>query len=107
MHRAYFSVSAKNIKIGSTFLSHYLLPLCYNLVRSPNAKEACYVHMYSYPNLIPLPATAVQRIREKVEPLAFERLYGAWFERIVPRDAHAVVQRSAERYIRALERIPD
>lgn len=63
--------------------------------------------MYSYPNLIPLPATAVQRIREKVEPLAFERLYGAWFERIVAHDAHAVVQRSAERYIRALERIPD
>jgi len=59
--------------------------------------------MYSYPNLIPLPASAVQRIREKVEPLQFERLYGAWFERIVPHDAHAVVQRSAERYLRALE----
>jgi hypothetical protein len=59
--------------------------------------------MYSFPNLLPLPATAVQRIQEKVEPLAFERLYGAWFERVVTRDAHAAVLRSARRYIQALQ----
>jgi hypothetical protein len=62
--------------------------------------------MYSYPNLIPLPAAVVQRIRDKVEPLQFERLYGAWFERIVARDAHTVVLRSAERYIQALDHVP-
>jgi|SRR5579883_144343 len=63
--------------------------------------------MYSYPNLIPLPAAVVQRIRDRVEPLAFERLYGAWWERVVARDAHKAVLRSADRYIRALQRAPE
>ena len=62
--------------------------------------------MYSYPNLIPLPAAEVQRIRDMIEPYQFERLYGAWFERVVMQDAHNAVMRSAERYIRALEHIP-
>jgi hypothetical protein len=63
--------------------------------------------MYSYPNLIPLPATEVQRIRERVEPLPFERLYGAWWDRVVTHDAHQAVLRSAERYIQALQHIPN
>jgi glyoxylase-like metal-dependent hydrolase (beta-lactamase superfamily II) len=63
--------------------------------------------MYSYPNLIPLPASEVRRMRDKVESLEFERLYGAWFERIVMQDAHAAVLRSADRYIRALQNVLD
>jgi hypothetical protein len=63
--------------------------------------------MYSYPNLLPLPAAEVQRIRERIEPLAFERLYGAWFERVVERDAHAAVLRSADRYLCALQGVLD
>jgi hypothetical protein len=63
--------------------------------------------MYSYPNLIPLPAYKVQQMRDRVAPLPFERLYGAWFERIVTHDAHSAVLRSAERYISALQKIPD
>ncbi len=62
--------------------------------------------MYSYPNLIPLPSAEVQRIRDTIAPYSFERLYGAWFERIVSHDAHGAVLRSADRYIRALESIP-
>jgi hypothetical protein len=58
--------------------------------------------MYSYPNLIPLPASEVQRIKETIAPYQFERLYGAWFDRVVTHDAHEVVMRSADRYIRAL-----
>ena len=61
--------------------------------------------MYSYPNLIPLPAAEVQRIRDMIEPYQFERLYGAWFERVVMQDAHDAVMRSADRYIRALEQV--
>jgi glyoxylase-like metal-dependent hydrolase (beta-lactamase superfamily II) len=34
--------------------------------------------MYSYPNLIPLPAEKVQKIASAVEPYAFDRIYGAW-----------------------------
>jgi hypothetical protein len=63
--------------------------------------------MYSYPNLIPLPATEVQRIRDRVEPLQFETLYGAWFDRIITHDARESVLRSAERYISALQHVPD
>ncbi|MGK9165589.1 MBL fold metallo-hydrolase [Inquilinus limosus] len=59
--------------------------------------------MYSYPNLIPLPARAVQGIAEAVAPFAFDRLYGAFAGRWVPQDAHGAVQRSAERYIRAIQ----
>jgi hypothetical protein len=58
--------------------------------------------MRSYPNLIPLPAATVRRIVAALEPYPFERLYGAWFERIVAADAKAAVARSAERYLRAL-----
>ncbi|HLZ62463.1 MAG TPA: MBL fold metallo-hydrolase [Ktedonosporobacter sp.] len=59
--------------------------------------------MFSYPNLIPLPASTVQRIRTAIEPYQFDRIYGAWFDRIVAHDAKNAVLRSADRYIRALE----
>ena len=55
--------------------------------------------MYSYPNLIPLNASAVQRIVGAVEPYAFDRLHAAWDGRVVEHDAYAAVRRSAERYI--------
>jgi hypothetical protein len=58
--------------------------------------------MYAYPNLIPLSASGVRAIVESVEPFVFDRVYGGWFGRRVPRDAKAVVSRSAERYLRAL-----
>jgi hypothetical protein len=58
--------------------------------------------MYSYPNLIPLPAREVARIRAAVAELEFDRVYGAWWEAIVANDAKAKVLRSADRYIRAV-----
>lgn len=59
--------------------------------------------MYSYPNLIPLPAATVQRIVATVEPFEFDRIYGAWWGKIVATDAKAAVKRSAARYIRAIQ----
>ena len=59
--------------------------------------------MYSYPNLIPLPAAVIRRIRDTVGQYDFDRIYGAWFETIVFGDAKGAVMRSADRYIRALE----
>ena len=38
-----------------------------------------------------------------LEPYAFEAIYGAWWGRLIERDGHAIVQRSAERYVRALQ----
>jgi hypothetical protein len=58
--------------------------------------------MYSYPNLIPLPAPEVERIRAVVETLEFDRVYGAWWTTIVADDAKAKVLRSADRYLAAL-----
>ncbi len=58
--------------------------------------------MYSYPNLIPLSVMAVRGIVEAVAPFAFDRIYGAWWDRIVPTDGKAAVTRSADRYIAAI-----
>jgi glyoxylase-like metal-dependent hydrolase (beta-lactamase superfamily II) len=54
--------------------------------------------MWSYPNLIPLPATEVERIAAALEPWRFDRILGAWWGRLVPRDGNEVVRRSAARY---------
>lgn len=58
--------------------------------------------MYSYPNLIPLPAKTVREMAEKVKPLSFNRIYNA-FHKIVKEDANQSVQLSANRYIRAVQ----
>jgi glyoxylase-like metal-dependent hydrolase (beta-lactamase superfamily II) len=68
------------------------------------AQDRRYVSfMYSYPNMIPLNASTVNRIVRAVEPFAFDRIYGGWWEAIVPADAKAAVGRSAERYINAIQ----
>ena len=59
--------------------------------------------MRSYPNLIPLSATAVARIADALAPLAFDRLYGGWWERVVPAGAAEAVRASAARHVAALE----
>jgi hypothetical protein len=59
--------------------------------------------MYSYPNLIPLPGSAVQEIAASLEPFSFDRIYGAWWGRVIRGDGSGIVARSAERYVRALE----
>jgi hypothetical protein len=58
--------------------------------------------MRSYPNLIPLSAAAISQILEQIEPLAFEQIYGAWWERNILSDGKGAVSRSAERYLRAI-----
>ncbi|MAT97050.1 MAG: MBL fold metallo-hydrolase [Anaerolineaceae bacterium] len=59
--------------------------------------------MYSYPNLIPLPAREVRRIVAAVEPYAYDRIYGAWWDRVVAENAKTAVHRSADRYIQHLQ----
>jgi hypothetical protein len=58
--------------------------------------------MYSYPNLIPLPAATVLAMAEKLKPYAFESIQGAWWDTTIRSGAKAIVTRSAERYARAL-----
>jgi hypothetical protein len=67
------------------------------------AQDRRYVSfMYSYPNMIPLNARTVERIIAAVEPFEFDRLYGGWWDYVIPTDAKAAVKRSAERYIKAI-----
>jgi len=58
--------------------------------------------MYSYPMLIPLPAREVERIAALLERWEFDRIYGAWWGRVIPTNAKDVVKRSAARYAAAI-----
>ena len=58
--------------------------------------------MRSYPNLIPLGDTVVNRILEAIEPFSFDQIYGAWWKANVVSNAKGAVVRSAERYLRAI-----
>ncbi|MBK0006020.1 MULTISPECIES: MBL fold metallo-hydrolase [Priestia] len=58
--------------------------------------------MYSYPNFIPLPASKVREMADKVKDLSFNCIYNA-FNRVVMENAEQAVQKSANRYIKAIE----
>jgi hypothetical protein len=58
--------------------------------------------MRSYPNIIPLGVSAVRRIVERIEPFAFDQIYGGWWKANVLSDARAAVTRSAQRYLGAI-----
>lgn len=59
--------------------------------------------MYSYPNLIPLSPESVRTIISALEPFPFQRIYGGWWDRNVKQDGKHALQRSAQRYIAALQ----
>jgi hypothetical protein len=44
----------------------------------------------------------VRRVVAAVAPFDFDRLYGAWWGKVVATHGKAAVQRSAERYIQAI-----
>jgi hypothetical protein len=58
--------------------------------------------MYSYPNYVPLSASSVLHIVKAVEPFEYGRVYGAFWDTVIERDAKAAVRHSAKRYIRAI-----
>jgi len=58
--------------------------------------------MYSYPNVIPLPPSAVRGIIAATAPFAYDRLYNAFTGGLVDPDAQGAVARSAARYIAAI-----
>ena len=59
--------------------------------------------MRSYPNFIPLSARTVKQIGAALEPFAFETIYGHYFDRVIAKNAKAVLKASVERYVAALE----
>jgi glyoxylase-like metal-dependent hydrolase (beta-lactamase superfamily II) len=58
--------------------------------------------MYSFPNLIPLPASAIRKITAALEPFQYDRIYSAWFGTVLAENARAGVAYSAQRYINAI-----
>jgi glyoxylase-like metal-dependent hydrolase (beta-lactamase superfamily II) len=60
--------------------------------------------MYSFPNRIPLSAAIIEKIRSKLEPLSFDRLYGTQADTVIESDAKGAVLRSVDRYLEALGR---
>ena len=67
---------------------------------APDRKHVSF--MYSYPNFIPLPASVVDRIVEVVTPLKFDRIYGHFFDLEIASDAKRALERSADRYRKAI-----
>jgi hypothetical protein len=55
--------------------------------------------MYSYPNMIPLSKFKINRIRSRLAPFRFEKLYSAFEGKEIKKDAFNAVKRSAKRYI--------
>jgi glyoxylase-like metal-dependent hydrolase (beta-lactamase superfamily II) len=69
---------------------------------APVADRRHVTFMYSFPNYIPLNKAAVERIVSLVEPLEYDRIYGAFGERNIISGAKQAVAQSAKRYIKAI-----
>jgi glyoxylase-like metal-dependent hydrolase (beta-lactamase superfamily II) len=67
---------------------------------APDRKHVSF--MWSYPNQVPLNAATVRRAVAAVEPFAYERVYGAFWDMTIERDGKAAVARSVERYLRSI-----
>lgn len=58
--------------------------------------------MWSYPNMLPLSATTVADIAQRLENVEFDALYGAFEGKDIPSGASEIVQQSAQKYIRCI-----
>jgi hypothetical protein len=62
--------------------------------------------MWSYPNYIPLNSTTIRHVMACLEPLEFDRVYGAFVVRgkgVILTHGKEVVRRSGERYLKAIQ----
>ena len=57
----------------------------------PDRKHVSF--MYSYPNYIPLPPSAIEQIVKAVEPFEYDRVYGAFWDMVIETDGRDVVRR--------------
>jgi len=58
--------------------------------------------MYSYPNNIPMNEQKITRIIDCLNPLAYDRVYSAWWSTCLKNNAKKAVNFSAKRYINAI-----
>ncbi len=58
--------------------------------------------MWSYPNMLPLPARTVEAVIGRLTGKTYQRLYGAFEGQNIPANADEIVQRSGQKYIACL-----
>jgi hypothetical protein len=76
--------------------------LCSSDIATVTTDRKFLTFMRSYPNLIPLSAREVEGIAAALEPLAFDAVYGHYFDRVIPKDGKAVLAASVKRYLKAI-----
>jgi len=60
--------------------------------------------MFSYPNMLPLPASEASRIAATLGPYDYEHVYAAFWHREILKDGKSAVNRSVARYVEAVTR---
>ena len=63
----------------------------------PDMKRVSF--MYSYPNHIPLSARDIEIIKERMEGIPFERIFGAWYKRNIMKNGRAIFDASINQYL--------
>jgi hypothetical protein len=76
--------------------------LCSSDIATVTTDRKFLTFMYSYPNLIPLNAAQVTGIAAALAPFRFDRIYGHYFDRVIPTGAEQVLQASVARYVAAI-----
>jgi len=71
---------------------------------TPGAHRASF--LWSYPNMMPLPAAEVRRVAATLAPWRYERIHGAFAGQDVLRDGPGIVARSAARIVELLNGPP-
>lgn len=59
--------------------------------------------MHGFPNYIPVSAATVLKVAQAVEPFEFRRIYGQWWDAVIPDNGKEVIRRSVERYTAAID----
>lgn len=67
---------------------------------TPGARGVSF--MWSYPNLLPLPAATVSAMVQRLNGVKFRQLYGAFKGRDIVENADQIVRRCGEKYISCL-----
>jgi hypothetical protein len=76
--------------------------LCSSDIATVTVDRKILTFMYSYPNLIPLNAAQVTGIAAALAPFRFDRIYGHFFDRVIPTGAEDILKVSVARYIAAI-----
>jgi hypothetical protein len=81
--------------------------LCSSDIATVTTDRKFLSFMRSYPNLIPLSAAKVTEIGAALEPYGFDRIYGHYFDRVIPKDGKRALRDSVGRYVDAINGVYD